>query len=750
MTFRTESLSLAFRVLLWIGCLLTGAAAVGVTVWGLTGTVQEATRDRLEATLLPAVAMEHLAAQFQDLELFASFNFPLLAVGVTLLWLWGTIGTGAWITRHALDRSALPLERLVFSFGAGFVTIGLLALLAGVAGLARPWALTGLLVLAAVAAIPRGHEIAGWVRAAGTPFHHPLTARAGRNLLVAFVLLLLFATFLAALTPPIQSDGLRYHLGAPQEFLKAGRIGYLPWNAFSNFPFLADMHFMIALAAGAPEASQLMQLVLALATALTIAAFVQRFVQPLHQPAPPLPASDSVPPAPPESTGLSPALLAACTWLAVPAGLILAAWPFIDHAVAFFFLASLYALLLAVRRSSAGTWTLAGLMIGGAIGTKYTAIPHAALLGGLALLDWVTVSPPSAARSRRTIQFHHLLLAAAVAAAVGGVWFAKSALLTGNPVYPLAGTFFPGGDWTEASTRLYRQKTEEKGAEKTFVNLLRSPVSATLSWTRYERQFLGPLLLVTLTAALVGTAAAWLRHRSRARPLLYTLLVVLGYYGVWFYSYQSNRMLLPFLAMALPLAAAFVQECVPASTWLRRLAVLPFVIGIVYGGLWAVQWQYVTSGYPVIRYLLGDMSREEYLIRTVPYYRAFQEQARLVRPGEKVLLVGEHRIFYADFPAVWSDWFDTPAVLGIMREARAENAARLMAELRRRGIRWILYNEHELSLGQPPQSVVYFRPRFRDMEWRILQDLLAMPELERRTVPPGIHLLRLPDTEETR
>jgi hypothetical protein len=63
-----------------------------------------------------------------------------------------------------------------------------------------------------------------------------------------------------ALTPPIQSDGLRYHLGAPQEYLKHGKIAHLPLNAFSNFPFLPEMHFLLALAAGVPETAQLMHL----------------------------------------------------------------------------------------------------------------------------------------------------------------------------------------------------------------------------------------------------------------------------------------------------------------------------------------------------------------------------------------------------------------------------------------------------------------------------------------------------------
>ena len=47
---------------------------------------------------------------------------------------------------------------------------------------------------------------------------------------------------------------------APQEFLKNGRIGWLPLNAFSNFPFLPEMHFMLALGCGAPGRAGLARL----------------------------------------------------------------------------------------------------------------------------------------------------------------------------------------------------------------------------------------------------------------------------------------------------------------------------------------------------------------------------------------------------------------------------------------------------------------------------------------------------------
>ena len=109
-------------------------------------------------------------------------------------------------------------------------------------------------------------------------------------------------------------------------------------------------------------------------------------------------------------------------------------------------------------------------------------------------------------------------------------------------------------------------------------------------------------------------------------------------------------------------------------------------------------------------------------------------------PVGRVLLVGEHRIFYGRFEAIWSDWFDTPAILHIMRQHGVASAAELKQVLLEKQVRMILYNEAELAAGR--QIEMYFKPRFSPAEWAILTDLLAMPEFERSTIPPGVTLLR--------
>ena len=78
-----------------------------------------------------------------------------------------------------------------------------------------------------------------------------------------------------------------------------------------------------------------------------------------------------------------------------------------------------------------------------------------------------------------------------------------------------------------------------------------------------------------------------------------------------------------------------------------------------------------------------------------------------------------------------------------MRRPRAGAQAREMrGALRRRGIRWILHNRAEIALQL---RTPYYKPRFSDDEWSILEQALELPVFERATVPPGVDVLRLRD-----
>src|SRR5690606_26158954 len=115
-----------------------------------------------------------------------------------------------------------------------------------------------------------------------------------------------------------------------------------------------------------------------------------------------------------------------------------------------------------------------------------------------------------------------------------------------------------------------------------------------------------------------------------------------------------------------------------------------------------------------------------------------------VPQNEKVLLVGEHRIYGANFNSIWSDWFDVPALAVILRRENIASTDALLDYLRAHQITWILINEAELA----PQLEQSFHPWFSPSEWAIFEELrtLDQPGIQRLQFPPGVTVLHLEPT----
>ena len=509
----------------WAFALMALAAGGWFILWAQAGR----TDARILSSLEPRRTLLLLRAALEGRELFRYMNFPVQALLVVVVWTAGLTAFGHAVLRIIATPAMNAAERWAFSFAAGYLVVGLLLLVAGLAGGAStPVMIAFLAALLAVAA-------AGWrplranLRALPPLVRLSPGRHAPRNALVVSLCVLAALAALAALTPPIQSDGMRYHLGAPQEFLKAGRIVYLPGNAFSNFPFLPEMHFMLALGLRAPAATHLMHLVCMMALACGLCGAVMRFVEPAVQGAPRW--LTRVPP-----------LLAA---VGIPASMIVGTWPFIDHAVALYFLLTLHAMLRAFASGARGDHLLAGAMAGGALGCKYTAVAWLGALVLLAAWNYAAWAPRPSSGGRRALDVRGIALTAMVACALGAPWFIKNAVFTGNPVYPLANSLFGAGEWTPESGAFLAGRMGDKGDPATVANLAPTLARASFNWVRYEGQYMGPLWLALLVAGLGGTLLLTLSAGTRARPVLLYLAAAGASYLMWYFTYQSNRMLVP-------------------------------------------------------------------------------------------------------------------------------------------------------------------------------------------------------------
>lgn len=699
-----------------------------------------------------------LAGQWQG-----DWTFPGdAAMGlVTVVALWLTAaGWGLWLLQRTGADASLPSpwQQLVLGLLSGWLFLALGALALGMAGFCNRPAL-GLWVLV----------VAVWGTQGWTPFFRRLIredpAASELNLPRAVLLgagLIYLITIPYALTPAIQSDELRYHLAAPETWLALGRIEYLPHQAFSNFPFLVEMLFMIAMALQGAEGAHMIHLAFLESSAVLIALLAWLL---MRETAPRTPFRDEDG----AKARRTLAGLAGVAFATIPTAAILACWAFVDIATCAYFLAIVYVGALMLTSSKPPPPWLLGVMAAGAMGTKYSMIPLA-VAGALYFV-------PLLAWTRGFVAIRKTLLPAlGVALLLVAPWLIRNVIWTGNPVYPLAYSVFGGDDWSEANAKFYTSKAAEKGFSATesrlFLNdagepvltladkfdqlglpsaflarpsgevfeFLVSPLTTALFPRPFEDHYLGPLPLAAMLLGFAGVLVFFLpqevairKRRPQIALLLWIFGLALGSWIFWFITYQSNRLLLPSVGLLVSAGAWGVATLArpwrETGSWGRGRRTVAMVMTLLltlillHGGSFSAAM--IGAGFqphPLPR-ALGFGSREAYIGSAVNYYRGAKWLEANLADGEKALLIGEHRTLYFPAAVIASDWFDTPQPLPLLRDT--ETNEQLFARLESRGVRYVFYNEQELSA----YARAYFAPRFSESEWLRFQNFLNDPRL---------------------
>ena len=412
--------------------------------------------------------------------------------------------------------------------------------------------------------------------------------------IVDFAILLgVVGTMLTAMGPVTDGDALCYHLQVPKMFLKARAMRFDADLHETAYPLLMEMLYAVALALRGPTACRLVHWTLGLGFAGCVSAMAR------------------------------PVLGARARWAGAVALLTPAVSngmgaPLNDVALAAFAAGALAVRWgggLTVRRAM-----LAGALGGMALGVKYPAIPWVGLVG-------LSMLVPGLTANRRLSTLRALLAFAATALAVGGLWYARAYLHTGNPVHPFFRSTFGGSGIDEVLDPIKRPM------DPSPLNLLFALIPLTLQPDRFDSlsHQLGPAFLLLLPASL------WARPPRRVWGL-----VALGqaFLMVCMTRRQSMRFL---LAAVGPLSVAVAWGAV--AQWRRGtaagrlLAWLLAMILVAEGALAMARARHAIGG------VVGAESVESYLRRREPSYIVGRWMAANLPAGARV--VGQdHRGFY--------------------------------------------------------------------------------------------------------
>ena len=453
-----------------------------------------------------------------------------------------------------------------------------------------------------------------------------------------------------AMVPPFDYDSLEYHLGAPAEYLKAGRIIALPHNFYSNLPQLTEMLYLLALKLSSGSAAKLLHYAFGLGTAIVAYALAARWGT--------------------RKTGLTAAALFYC----LPYVENLSKMADIDLATAFYGGLAFGAALLWAEQHTAATsnrllW-LSALATGGAVATKWTAV--AVVLLPLAVFLAGTT------RSLRTLSVFCLLAAVPVLP-----WVVKNSLLMHNPVYPLFNGLFHNPNWSAGQAAVFAEKHYASFSGEGWRQLGSLMV-------QYSFQDSGTLLLL-MTAPLILLVKD-LRGNARRAGMLFGL----AYAGWFLLTYRPWRFLFPDFALAAVLGAV-------ALTAVARP--VRFVVGAMM--LVALSWRGVSCFVDMenseripaqvgfVNCVLGQVSRQEFLARINGdgTFEAILWMNERLPSTATVLYVGEARTFYARQRVLWSTAFDRHLLDTLDRPPA--DPGQLFRELRARGVTQVYVNFSE-------------------------------------------------------
>lgn len=563
-------------------------------------------------------------------------------------------GWGAGLLRAVqVERALSRWEAAVYSLACGLNVVSLATLLLGWAGILRGAGAWVLVLAGAAAGV--WHIRASWKTA------HARNSPARTTwwlalLTVPFVVPLA----LGAPLPPWEFDVLEYHLQAPKEWHQLGRIAFLPHNVYASMPLGAEMQALLAMSLGFGDdawwrgalAGKFVMASFAPLTGLALVAAGRRFFGPAEG----------------DRIGWTAALF----FLATP-------WvPFVsmaglnEGASACYLLLTLMALvrwwttpaseLVAAR----GLLLLSGFCAGAAVACKYPAV----LFVVAPSLVVVAVRAYRAARpDPRTL---HVVVRAiglfGLAASVAcGPWFAKNAVQTGNPTYPLLSGLFGGATRGPEKDRQWRRAHSPPADGFTL-----AAAGASLRHILVDSRWNNPMLLPLAALAFAD---------SRRRRFVPIAGWIAGTVVVWWLAtHRVDRFLVPLLPLWSGLAAI-------GAAWGLGRTGRGFVVGLMAFGL-IYGWLVATSP------LMGETRFFARLDDMTPRPGSLSPQTQNLPPGSHVLFVGEARAFEHRVPVSYETCFDDCRFERLLRDVPPSEAG---AVLRGAGFTHVLIHWLEID-----------------------------------------------------
>ncbi|MBI5643179.1 MAG: glycosyltransferase family 39 protein [Deltaproteobacteria bacterium] len=470
------------------------------------------------------------------------------------------------------------------------------------------------------------------------------------------IIILIISILPLALTPPTVRDELIQHLAVPKLYLLKGRIFELKALGFSYLPQNIDLLYLIPLGLGNDIVPRLTHFLFGVLTGLLIYFYLLK------------------------EAGRSYGLLGMLLYLSTPLILNLGRTAYIDHGAALY---SMLSLVAALKWKDGGDkkWLIySAVSMGLALGAKYNTLLSLVLIN--AFIVFVCLKKGKVGDA---VKFGTLYLI--ISLLILSPWLVRNYIWTGSPLYPLYESVVSAtakGEGVHVTSEMAPLAKRLVLYNEGIIDLILLPFrvfweGADNSIERFDG-VLNPLFLAFIPIAFI-------KRKKRYADLKY-----LAVFSVLFFAMAAltvdlvTRYLLPIMPVLVIISVFGIRNMFESRfKWVSAILLMAaFVFNINYeAGLY--------RKYTPFTYLTGQESRDDYLGRMLPDYKAVSYANKNLPPESKVFF-----LFAGDRGYYWDREYSYGDRMGVFFKAlmsASKDDADLTARISRLKITHIFMND---------------------------------------------------------
>ena len=561
------------------------------------------------------------------------------------------------------------LEAMVFSVGIGLGCLIYITFIMGMSGLFYVFLFRLLFALSMLLILRRLITNRTKIRATGYKNILVKDLRIGLfDVICLFMLtVVVLYIFLESLKPEFYSDALRYHLYVPKKFIEHHKIFYVDSIPFSSMPFNTEMLYTLGLMLGKQITARLVNFIMSLVLLMSIFSFCKRYLS--------------------LRIGIVAALVFCITPIFINASITAGS----DISVTLFSFLGIYSIINWIHSKRLDMLVVGAVFSGLAMGSKYNAL--------YVIFTLVIVITVVSRRNPKEI-LKNISLFLLIILLITSIWWIKSYMHTGNPVFPFLNKVFKSEYWWQSHNDWFNFGTF--GRQPNLVNILITPWDITFNSHLYGESGIGHIYLFFISLGLLF----YMITKQRSKTISYLLLYLLLYFFIWILTVQYSRYLLPMLTVASIVASCAIfnleETTCPARVFkslIKSGLIMLFIfempmLDIDLQGK-TITWRNPAAG------LFKD--KDEYLAKRLDDYAVAQYVNENLRGDNTILEIkAQENYYYYDCNMV--RLYQYPFVRIIYEHISEDDLRGLMNHLKEKKVSHILLNIDDIGVKRALNS----------------------------------------------